>query len=51
MIMKSFLRSRFKILRKDIVKNDTLELVYRFTYSAYLLVYRFTYSALLTVLS
>ena len=35
--MKSFLRSRFKILRKDIVKNDTLELVYHFTYSAFFL--------------
>lgn len=35
--MKSFLRSRFKILRKDIVKKDTLELVYHFTYSAFFL--------------
>lgn len=38
--IKSFLRSRFKILRKDIVKNDTLELVYHFTYSAFCLEHR-----------
>lgn len=37
MIMESFLSSRFKILRKDIVKNDTLELVYHFTHSAFCL--------------
>ena len=35
--MESFLCSRFKILRKDIVKNNTLELVYHFTYSAFCL--------------
>ena len=39
-MMESFLRSRFKILRKDIVKNDTLELVYHFTYSAFCLEHR-----------